>query len=122
MSDRELTKRQQLYLEKYGDAIVTNNYLRRGRRLLTRLGLVISTLKDLILLMAVRCHSHRPAGGARHAGRYKASNTTPETGKRNIPVRICRLYYAGNATPFTTDFTKALFSRRQVANEHDGTA
>lgn len=113
MSDREFQEAKQLYLEKYGDAIVTNNYLKIAVALLclAALGLVILNLKTIQTFRNFRPLVIRiDQLGRAQAVDYKSLEYLP--GDREAKYFIsefCRLYYRRNRYTIHNDFTDALY-------------
>jgi type IV secretory pathway TrbF-like protein len=113
MSDHDFNEAKQLYLEKYGDAIVTNNYLKIAVALLclTSLGLVVLNLRT------IRTFQHfRPLViridqlGRAEAVEYKSLEYHPgDREAKYFLSEFCRLYYRRNRYTIQDDLTKALY-------------
>ena len=113
MSDKQFNEAKQLYLEKYGDAIVTNNYLKIAVAVLclVALGLVI------LNLATVRSYRNfRPLViridqlGRAQAVDYKSLEYHPgDREAKYFLSEFCRLYYRRNRYTIHDDFTKALY-------------
>ena len=113
MSDKEFNEAKQLYLEKYGDAIVTNNYLKIAVALvcLTALGLVILNLKTIHTFRNFRPLVIRiDQLGRAQAVDYKSLEYHPgDREAKYFLSEFCRLYYRRNRYTIHDDFTKALY-------------
>jgi len=121
MKDTEFNEAKQLYLEKYGDAIVTNNYLKIAVALLclAALGLVVLNLRTIRTFQNFRPLVIR----IDEIGRAQAVDYTSleyHPGDREAKYflsEFCRLYYRRNRYTIHDDFTKALyFLDGKVAN------
>jgi type IV secretion system protein VirB5 len=113
MSDNDFNEAKQLYLEKYGDAIVTNNYLKIAVVLLclAALGLIALNLR------AIHTFQHfRPLViridqlGRAEAVEYKSLEYRPgDREAKYFLSEFCRLYYRRNRYTIQDDLTKALY-------------
>ena len=122
MKDSEFNEAKQLYLEKYGDSIVTNNYLKIAVALLclAALGLVVLNLRTIRTFQNFRPLVIR----IDEIGRAQAVDYTSleyHPGDREAKYflsEFCRLYYRRNRYTIHDDFTKALyFLDGKVAND-----
>lgn len=113
MSDREFNEAKQLYLEKYGDAIVTNNYLKIAVAVLclAALGLVILNLRTIRTFQNFRPLVIRiDQLGRAEAVDYKSLEYHPgDREAKYFLSEFCRLYYRRNRYTIHDDFTKALY-------------
>jgi type IV secretory pathway TrbF-like protein len=113
MSDREFNEAKQLYLEKYGDAIVTNNYLKIAVALLCLigLGLVVLNLRTIRIFQNFRPLVIRiDQLGRAEAVDYKSLEYHPgDREAKYFLSEFCRLYYRRNRYTIDDDFTKALY-------------
>jgi type IV secretory pathway TrbF-like protein len=113
MRDNDFNEAKQLYLEKYGDAIVTNNYLKLAVAFLclAALGLVILNLRT------IRTFQHfRPLViridqlGRAEAVEYRSLEYHPgDREAKYFLSEFCRLYYRRNRYTIQNDLTKALY-------------
>ena len=113
MSDHQFNEARQLYLEKYGDAIVTNNYLRIA---ICMLCLVTAGLVMLNLRTIHTFQNFRPLViridqlGRAQAIDYKSLEYHPgDREAKYFLSEFCRLYYRRNRYTVHDDFTKALY-------------
>ena len=113
MSDHQFNEARQLYLEKYGDAVVTNNYLRMAICLLC---LVSAALVMLNLRTIHTFQNFRPLViridqlGRAQAIDYKSLEYHPgDREAKYFLSEFCRLYYRRNRYTVHDDFTKALY-------------
>jgi type IV secretory pathway TrbF-like protein len=122
MSDKEFNEAKQLYLEKYGDAIVTNNYLKVALALLSIVaaGLVLMDLHTIHTFRSFRPLVIR----IDELGRAQAVDYTSleyKPGDREAKYflsRFCRLFDRRNRYTIHDDFTNALyFLDGKLANE-----
>ena len=113
MSDKEFQEAKQLYLEKYGDAIVTNNYLKVAVALLcfAVLGLVILNLKTVRTFKNFRPLVIRiDQLGRAQAVDYRSLEYLPgDREAKYFLSEFCRLYYRRNRYTVQDDFTKSLY-------------
>jgi type IV secretion system protein VirB5 len=113
MSDKQFNEAKQLYLEKYGDAIVTNNYLKIAVALLcvAAFGLVILNLKTLHTFRNFRPLVIRiDQLGRAQAIDYQSLEYHPgDREAKYFLSEFCRLYYRRNRYTIHDDFTKALY-------------
>src|SRR5437899_2733085 len=122
MNDTEFNEAKQLYLEKYGDAIVTNNYLKIFGALLclALLGLVVLNLRTIRTFQSFRPLVIRIDDlGRAQAVDYKSLEYHPgDREAKYFLSQFCRLYYRRNRYTIHDDFTKALsFLDGKVAND-----
>ena len=113
MSNRESNETRQLYLEKYGDAVVTSNYLRIAVALLSIaiLGLIILNLKTIHTFKNFRPLVIRIDDlGRAQAVDYKSLEYHPgDREAKYFLSEFCRLYYRRNRYTIHDDFTQALY-------------
>jgi type IV secretory pathway TrbF-like protein len=113
MSDHQFNEARQLYLEKYGDAIVTNNYLRLAICLLCLIatGLVMLNLRTIHTFQNFRPLVIRiDQLGRAQAVDYKSLEYHPgDREAKYFLSEFCRLYYRRNRYTVHDDFTKALY-------------
>jgi len=113
MSDKEFNEAKQLYLEKYGDAVVTNNYLKVAVALLclAALGLVVLNLRTIRTFQNFRPLVIRiDQLGRAQAVDYKSLEYRPgDREAKYFLAEFCRLYYRRNRYTIHDDFTKALY-------------
>jgi type IV secretion system protein VirB5 len=113
MSDKEFNEAKQLYLEKYGDAIVTNNYLKIAVALLclAALGLVVLNLRTIRTFQNFRPLVIRiDQLGRAQAVDYKSLEYLPgDREAKYFLSEFCRLYYRRNRYTIHDDFTNALY-------------
>ena len=113
MIDKEFQEAKQLYLEKYGDAIVTNNYLKVAVALLcfAVLGLVILNLKTVRTFRNFRPLVIRiDQLGRAQAVDYGSLEYLPgDREAKYFLSEFCRLYYRRNRYTIHDDFTNALY-------------
>jgi type IV secretion system protein VirB5 len=122
MKDNEFNEAKQLYLEKYGDAIVTNNYLKIAVALLclAALGLVVLNLRTIRTFQNFRPLVIRIDDiGRAQAVDYTSLEYHPgDREAKYFLSEFCRLYYRRNRYTIHDDFTKALyFLDGKVAND-----
>ena len=122
MKDEQFNEAKQLYLEKYGDAIVTNNYLKLAVALLclAALGLVVLNLHTIRTFQSFRPLVIRiDELGRAQAVDYKSLEYHPgDREAKYFLSEFCRLYYRRNRYTIHDDFTKALyFLDGKVAND-----
>src|SRR5581483_7960373 len=122
MSSDEFSETRQLYLEKYGDAVVTSNYLRIAVALLCLavLGLVILNLRTIRTFRDFRPLVIRiDELGRAQAVDYKSLEYHPgDREAKYFLSEFCRLYFRRNRYTIHDDFTKALyFLDGKVAND-----
>ena len=113
MNDKEFQEAKQLYLEKYGDAIVTNSYLKIAVALLCLavLGLVVLDLKTVRTFQNFRplVISIDQLGRAQ-AVNYQSLEYVPgDREAKYFLSEFCRLYYRRNRYTIHDDFTSALY-------------
>jgi type IV secretory pathway TrbF-like protein len=113
MSDESFNEAKQLYLEKYGDAIVANNYLRIA---LVALAIVAAGLVVLDLRTIHTFRSFRPLViRIDELGRAQALDYTSleyHPGDREAKyflAEFCRLFDRRNRYTIQDDFTQALY-------------
>lgn len=113
MSDREFNEAKQLYLEKYGDAVVTSNYLKVAVALLclAAIGLVVLNLRTIRTFQNFRPLVIRiDQLGRAEALDYKSLEYHPgDREAKYFLSEFCRLYYRRNRYTIHDDFTKALY-------------
>jgi type IV secretion system protein VirB5 len=113
MSDKEFNEAKQLYLEKYGDAIVTNNYLKIAVALLclAALGLVVLNVRTIRTFQNFRPLVIRiDQLGRAQAVDYKSLEYLPgDREAKYFLSEFCRLYYRRNRYTIHEDFTNALY-------------
>lgn len=113
MSDREFNEAKQLYLETYGNAIVTNNYLKVAVALLclVLLGLVVLDLRTIHTFQNFRPLVIRiDQLGRAQAVDYKSLEYHPgDREAKYFLSEFCRLYYRRNRYTIHDDFTKAMY-------------
>jgi type IV secretory pathway component VirB8 len=113
MIDKEFQEAKQLYLEKYGDAIVTNNYLKVAVALLcfAVLALVILNLKTVRTFRNFRPLVIRiDQLGRAQAVDYGSLEYLPgDREAKYFLSEFCRLYYRRNRYTIHDDFTNALY-------------
>lgn len=113
MNNHEFNETRQLYLEKYGDAVVTSNYLRIAVALLSIaiLGLIILDLKTIHTFKDFRPLVIRIDDlGRAQAVDYKSLEYHPgDREAKYFLSEFCRLYYRRNRYTIHDDFTKALY-------------
>ncbi len=113
MNDKEFNEAKQLYLEKYGDAIVTSNYLKIAVALLclAALGLVVLNLRTIRTFQNFRPLVIRiDQLGRAEAVDYKSLEYHPgDREAKYFLSEFCRLYYRRNRYTIHDDFTKALY-------------
>jgi type IV secretory pathway TrbF-like protein len=113
MSDKEFNEAKQLYLEKYGDAIVTNNYLKIAVALLclAALGLVVLNVRTIRTFQNFRPLVIRiDQLGRAQAVDYKSLEYLPgDREAKYFLSEFCRLYYRRNRYTIHDDFTNALY-------------
>jgi type IV secretory pathway TrbF-like protein len=113
MSDNDFNEAKQLYLEKYGDAIVTNNYLKIAVALLclTAIGLVGLNLRTIHIFQHFRPLVIRiDQLGRAEAVEYKSLEYHPgDREAKYFLSEFCRLYYRRNRYTIQNDLTKALY-------------
>jgi type IV secretory pathway TrbF-like protein len=122
MSDQEFNEAKQLYLEKYGDAIVTNNYLKIA---LASLAIVAMGLVVLDLHTIRTFRSFRPLViridelGRAQAVDYSSLEYHPgDREAKYFLSEFCRLFDRRNRYTIQDDFTKSLyFLDGKLANE-----
>src|SRR4029079_12181168 len=122
MSDKEFQEAKQLYLEKYGDAIVTNNYLKIAVALLCLavLGLIVLDLKTIRTFENFRPLVIRiDELGRAQAVDYKSLEYHPgDREAKYFLSEFCQLYFRRNRYTIHDDFTKSLyFLDGKVAND-----
>jgi type IV secretory pathway component VirB8 len=113
MGDSTFNEAKQLYLEKYGDAIVTNTYLKIAVALLALigLGLVILNVKTINTFRNWRPLVIRVDElGRAQAVDYRSLEYHPgDAEAKYFLSEFCRLYYRRNRYTINDDFTKALY-------------
>lgn len=112
-TDPAFNEAKQLYLEKYGDAIVTNTYLKIAVALLALIGvgLVVLNVKTINTF-----HNWRPLVirvdelGRAQAVDYRSLEYRPgDAEAKYFLSEFCRLYYRRNRYTINNDFTKAMY-------------
>jgi type IV secretory pathway TrbF-like protein len=113
MSDNDFNEAKQLYLEKYGDAIVTNNYLKIavGLLCLAALGLVALNLRTIHTFQHFRPLVIRiDQLGRAEAIEYKSLEYHPgDREAKYFLSEFCRLYYRRNRYTIQDDLAKSLY-------------
>jgi type IV secretory pathway TrbF-like protein len=113
MSDNQFNEAKQLYLEKYGDAIVTNHYLKIALALLclAALGLIALNQRTIRTFRNFRPLVIRiDQLGRAEAVDYKSLDYHPgDREAKYFLSEFCRLYYRRNRYTIHDDFTKALY-------------
>ena len=122
MNDNDFNEAKQLYLEKYGDAIVTNNYLKITLALLglAALGLVALNLRTIHTFQHFRPLVIRiDQLGRAEAVEYKSLEYRPgDREAKYFLSEFCRLYYRRNRYTIQDDLTKSLyFLEGKLAND-----
>jgi type IV secretory pathway TrbF-like protein len=122
MNDNDFNEAKQLYLEKYGDAIVTNNYLKITLALLglAALGLVALNLRTIYTFQHFRPLVIRiDQLGRAEAVEYKSLEYHPgDREAKHFLSEFCRLYYRRNRYTIQDDLTKSLyFLEGKLAND-----
>jgi len=113
MSNTTVNEAKQLYLEQFGEAIVTNSYLKIAVAVLSLviLGLVILDVRTLNTFrnfkpLVIRIDE---LGRAQAVG-YDAFAYTPEDKEaKYFLTQFCELYYRRNRYTVNDDFTKAFY-------------
>lgn len=112
-TDPEFNEAKQLYLEKYGDAIVTNTYLKIAVALLALigLGLVVLNVKTINTFRNWRPLVNRVDElGRAQAVDYRSLEYHPgDAEAKYFLSEFCRLYYRRNRYTINDDFTKAMY-------------
>ncbi len=112
-TDPAFSEAKQLYLEKYGDAIVTNTYLKIAVALLAiiGLGLIVLNVKTINTF-----RNRRPLVirvdelGRAEAVDYRTLEYHPaDPEAKYFLSEFCRLYYRRNRYTINDDFTKAMY-------------
>jgi len=126
MSKTTLNDAKQLYMEQFGEAIVTNSYLKIAVAVmsLVMLGLVILDVRTLNTF-----HNFKPLViridelGRAQAVAYDAFAYKPEDKEaKYFLIQFCELYYRRNRYTVNDDFTKAFyFLDGKLANDIMGT-
>lgn len=113
MSNKEFNETRQLYLERYGDVVVTSNYLRIAVALLC-LAVIGLTVLDLKTIHTFR--NFRPLViriddlGRAQALDYKSLEYQPgDREAKYFLAEFCQLYFRRNRYTVHDDFTKALY-------------
>jgi type IV secretory pathway TrbF-like protein len=113
MSDHDFNEAKQLYVEKYGDAIVTNNFLKIAVALLclAALGLVALNLRTIHTFQHFRPLVIRiDQLGRAEAVEYKSLEYHPgDREAKYFLSEFCRLYYRRNRYTIQDDLTKSLY-------------
>ena len=113
MSDQQFNEAKQLYLEKYGEVIVGNHYLKLALSLvcLCALGLVVLNLRTIHTFQNFRPLVIRiDQLGRAQAVDYKSLEYHPgDREAKYFLAEFCRLYYRRNRYTIHDDFTKALY-------------
>jgi len=122
MNDNDFNEAKQLYLEKYGDAIVTNNYLKITLALLglAALGLVALNLRTIYTFQHFRPLVIRiDQLGRAEAVEYKSLEYHPgDREAKHFLSEFCRFYYRRNRYTIQDDLTKSLyFLEGKLAND-----
>ena len=112
-TDATFNEAKQLYFEKYGDAIVTNTYLKIAVALLSliALGLVVMDLKTIRTFQNFRPLVIRiDQLGRANAIDYKSLEYHPgDAEAKYFLSEFCHLYYRRNRYTIHEDFTQALY-------------
>jgi type IV secretory pathway component VirB8 len=112
-TDARFSEAKQLYLEKYGDAIVTNTYLKIAVALLAfiGLGLVALNIKTIDTFRNWRPLVIRVDQlGRAQAVDYRSLEYRPaDPEAKYFLSEFCRLYYRRNRYTINDDFTKAMY-------------
>jgi len=112
-TDSTFNEAKRLYLEKYGDAIVTNTYLKIAVALLALigLGLVMVNVKTIETFRNWRPLVIRVDDlGRAQAVDYRTLEYHPgDAEAKYFLSEFCRLYYRRNRYTINDDFTKALY-------------
>jgi type IV secretory pathway TrbF-like protein len=112
-TDTAFSEAKQLYLEKYGDAIVTNTYLKIAVALLALigLGLVLLNVKTIDTFRNWRPLVIRVDElGRAQAVSYRNLEYHPaDPEAKYFLSEFCRLYYRRNRYTISDDFTKAMY-------------
>jgi len=112
-SDTSFNEAKQLYLEKYGDAIVTNNYLKFALALLSivAVGLIVMDLHTIHVFRSFRPLVIRiDELGRAQAIDYKSLEYHPgDREAKYFLSEFCRLYNRRNRYTIHNDFTNALY-------------
>ena len=122
MTDHESNETRRLYLERYGDAVVTSNYLRIAVALLCLavLGLAILNVRTIQTFRNFRPLVIRiDELGRAQAVDYKSLEYHPgDREAKYFLSEFCRLYFRRNRYTIHDDFTKSLyFLDGKVAND-----
>src|SRR6185503_13837164 len=122
MSKEDFNETRRLYLERYGDILVTSNYLRIAVALLCLavLGLAVLNLRTIRTFQNFRPLVIRiDELGRAQAVDYKSLEYHPgDREAKYFLSEFCRLYYRRNRYTVHDDFTKALyFLDGKVAND-----
>jgi type IV secretory pathway component VirB8 len=122
MSKDDFNETRQLYLEKYGDAVVTSNYLRIAVALLCLavLGLAVLNLRTIRTFQNFRPLVIRiDELGRAQAVDYKSLEYHPgDREAKYFLSEFCQLYFRRNRYTIHDDFTKSLyFLDGKVAND-----
>lgn len=112
-TDPTFNEAKQLYLERYGDAIVTNTYLKIAVALLALigLGLVVLNVKTISTFRNWRPLVIRVDElGRAQAVDYRSLEYEPgDAEAKYFLSEFCRLYYRRNRYTINDDFTKAMY-------------
>jgi type IV secretory pathway component VirB8 len=112
-TDPTFNEAKQLYLEKYGNAIVTNTYLKIAVPLLAviGLGLVVLNVKTINTFRNWRPLVIRVDEiGRAQAVDYRSLEYQPgDAEAKYFLSEFCRLYYRRNRYTINDDFTKAMY-------------
>jgi type IV secretory pathway TrbF-like protein len=112
-SDPTFNEAKQLYLEKYGDAIVTNNYLKIALALLSivAVGLVVMDLHTIHVFRSFRPLVIRidELGRAQAIDYHSLEYHPGDREAKYFLSEFCRLYDRRNRYTIHDDFTKALY-------------
>ena len=122
MTNHESNETRPLYLERYGDAVVTSNYLRIAVALLCLavLGLAILNVRTIQTFRNLRPLVIRiDELGRAQAVDYKSLEYHPgDREAKYFLSEFCRLYFRRNRYTIHDDFTKSLyFLDGKVAND-----
>src|SRR5215469_10781858 len=113
MTDHESNETRRLYLERYGDAVVTSNYLRIAVALLCLavLGLAILNLRTIQTFRNFRPLVIRiDELGRAQAVDYKSLEYHPgDREAKYFLSEFCRLYFRRNRYTIHDDFTQSLY-------------
>jgi type IV secretory pathway TrbF-like protein len=111
--EQNLNPAKQLYMEQFGDALVTNAYLKIALALLSLavIGLVVLNVKTIHIFRNFRPLVIRiDELGRAQAVSYDAFAYKPEAKEaKYFLTQFCQLYYRRNRYTINDDFTKAMY-------------